>query len=360
MRRLAAGPPGGTSLAGAARGFFRINPASAAPGITVHGQRHDADTEVLPDVAHGIGRPRTLMLLMSALTLLAVTTVPFTTGCPRGEEEVSPAAGAGPVSDPDVDPAARTTEGPSATEGETTYLDVWVPCAYAPAMAEITPMFEEEHPGVKIRPRVENIALFPGYILEGETPDVLMGIGDVEVGAVEEAGKVDYKQAFCFVEIALVVPKGNPKGIETVEDLASDRVESLAVGTDDISVGHYGRELLQKAGVWDQVKDKVIEVDMPVTLLEFTVQGKVDAALAYGACVKAEKGEAMVKMGSKLDLVPCEIDAYCPAVPSPAATIAGCAHPELGREFIDLLTTDPVQEIIARYGFLKLSDPKCF
>ncbi|MEA3402423.1 MAG: substrate-binding domain-containing protein [Armatimonadota bacterium] len=289
--------------------------------------------------------------------LLALTTVPLTTGCPRTQEE-PPTPEVGPVAElPGEEPG-----GSSGGEAETTYLDVLVPCAYAPAMTDITVLFEEEHPDVTIRPHVENIALFPGYVLEGHTPDVLMGVGDVEVNTLQEADKVDYRQPFCFVEISLVVPKGNPKGIESVEDLASDKVKSLAVGTEDISVGYYGRELLKKAGVWDQVKDKVVDADMPVTLLQFTGQGKTDASLAYAACVKAEKekGEAMVDIASKLDLVPCEIDDYCPAIPCPAVSITGCAHPELGQEFIDLLTTDPVQEIIARYGFLKLSDPKCF
>ncbi len=246
-----------------------------------------------------------------------------------------------------------------AAGGQVT-LDVWVPCAYAPAMVEIEKLWAQEHPNVKLRKRVENVAVMPPRILEGATPDVFMSVGDVEVEPLEAANKVGYRQAFCFVEISLLTEKGNPHRIESLEDLASDRVETVGIGTENLSVGRYGREMLQKAGVWEAIKDKTVEAEEPVVLLRTSAKGKVDAALAYAACVKAEKGEVVEKLGKNLENIAFEIDEYCPIIPCPAVSISGCKEPELAQQFIDFLTTDPVQEILEDYGFTTLSEPKCF
>lgn len=301
---------------------------------------------------HTFTRTRPLLLAVALMGLIALT---LTAGCP----------GSGPsaVQDPHAmadGQNAADVPGENAQAGDATELTVWVPCAYASAMPEIVPLFEEQHPGVKISTRVENIAVMPPRILEGETPDVLMSIGDVEVKPLTEADLVDYNQTFCFVEIYLVTKKGNPRGIESLSDLATDRVESVGVGTEDISVGYYAREMLRSAGIWEQVEGKIVEADMPVTLLRSTVEERVDAALAYAACVRAEKGEAVQKLGAHLQCIEEGVEDFCPTIACPAVSIKGCPNPELAKQFIDFLTTDEIQQIISDYGFLTLSEPKCF
>lgn len=270
------------------------------------------------------------------------------TGCPgKGGE---PAATEPPV------PLADT----GVPEQEHITLDVWVPCAYASAMTKLSTLFEEEHPSVELSQRIENVAVLAPRIREGDSPDVFMCVGDVEVKRLEEADRVDYRQDFCFVTIGMATPRGNPAGVHSLKDLAKDSVKKVGVGVEDISVGHYARQMLKDAGVWGDIEDKIVEAQMPIRLLQMAGQGEVEASLAYAVCLRAEKGDVHKKFGLKLELVEGLEDELCMTIACPAISAQGCAHPQEARQFIDFLTTDEAQEVIGQYGFLTLKEPKCY
>ncbi len=258
-----------------------------------------------------------------------------------------------------LEPAAPAADVAEPQQRSVT-LDVWVPCAYAGAMTELSKLYEGKHPNVRLTQRVENVAVLAPRILEGESPDVFMCVGDVEVEALEKADRVDYRQDFCFVDVGIVTPKGNPAGVHSLNDLAKDSVKKVGVGAEDISVGYYARQMLKDAGVWERVKDKVVEAKMPIRLLQMAGQGKVDASLAYAVCLRAEKGDVHKKFGLRLELVDELDNDFCMTIACPAISAKGCAHPQEAKEFIDFLTTDEAQKVIGEYGFMTLKEPKCY
>jgi len=258
-----------------------------------------------------------------------------------------------------LEPAAPAADVAEPQQRSVT-LDVWVPCAYAGAMTELSKLYEGKHPNVRLTQRVENVAVLAPRILEGESPDVFMCVGDVEVEALEKADRVDYRQDFCFVDVGIVTPKGNPAGVHSLNDLAKDSVKKVGVGAEDISVGYYARQMLKDAGVWERVKDKVVEAKMPIRLLQMAGQGKVDASLAYAVCLRAEKGDVHKKFGLRLELVDELDNDFCMTIACPAISAKGCAHRQEAKEFIDFLTTDEAQKVIGEYGFMTLKEPKCY
>lgn len=239
-------------------------------------------------------------------------------------------------------------------------LEVWVPCAYASAMTELSSLFEQQHPNVSLSQRVENVAVLAPRIAQGASPDVFMCVGDREVKALEDAGRVEYRKDFCFINLGIVTPKGNPAGVHSLKDLTKDSVKQVGVGAEDISVGYYARQLLKDAGVWEDMKDKVVESKMPIHLLQDAAKGKVDASIAYAVCLRAKKGEIAKTVGLKLELVDDLEEDFCFTIPCPAIAAKGCPHLQEARQFIDFLTTDEAQEVIDQYGFLPLKEPKCY
>jgi len=240
-------------------------------------------------------------------------------------------------------------------------LEVWVPCAYAGAMTELSTMFEQQYPGLELRQRVENVAVLAPRILEGATPDVFMSIGDIEVKALEETDRVDYSMDFCFTTLALVTAKGNPAEIHSLADLAGDRVQKIGVGSEKISAGYYARKVLKEAGLWKDVEGKVVEATMPLRLLQWVGNGEVEASLAYAACLRSDKHKTPGGAATKLLEVVGEVDdELCLSIACPAVSVKGCPHPQEARQFIEFLTTDEAQKVIAQCGFLTLSEAKCY
>lgn len=255
-----------------------------------------------------------------------------------------------------VEPPARP---PADTRSQPVKLLVYSPCAFAKASAKISKLFEDANPGVKVTVVVENVGSLVPRIERGAKPDVFMCIGDHEVKELEKKGLVDYARDFCFTSLVLVVPKANPARVRTLKDLARPEVKTIAIANDDRSAGYYARRLLEENGLWDKVKAKLVRPRFPVELLKLPAKGKVQASIAYAACFRSKEPEKK-DLAANIKLIMDFQPEYCQTIACRAAVIKGADHPELGRKFIDFLTDDECQKILADGGFMTLSEPKCY
>lgn len=244
-------------------------------------------------------------------------------------------------------------------------LELFVPCAFAPPTVQIVAAFKQIHPDLNVVQRVENVEVLVSRIADGQTPDVFMSVGDVEMQRLTEAGRAETVKDFCFIGLALVVPERNPAGVTGLADLAKAEVKTVAIGAEDTSPGKYARQLLQESGLWDAVKDKVVSPKFPAQLLRFAGMEKADASIAYAACLRAGHGEwkeqaAYQTLAQGVRPVTwLDQGEYCLNIPCPAATIQGCRNPEAGKAFIDFLRTEAAQEFLRKSGFTGLAEPKC-
>ncbi|MBC7287165.1 MAG: molybdate ABC transporter substrate-binding protein [Armatimonadetes bacterium] len=268
-------------------------------------------------------------------------------GCSRGAQPPSTAEAPAPPPQP------------SAPTQQTTVITVFSPCAFAKAAVEIGKLFEQQNPGVKVNCVVENVGVLQPRIERGEKPEAFLGVGDHEVKTLESKGLVEYAQDFCFTSLALVVPASNPAGIKTLADLAKPQVKTIAIADDARSAGYYARQLLEEKGLWDKVQKKLVRPRFPVELLKLAAQGKVQATIAYGTCFRSGEQEKKELTG-KIKLISDFQADFCQTIPCRAAVIKGAAHADLGRKFVDFLTTEEAQKILAKAGFMTLSEPKCF
>ena len=277
-------------------------------------------------------------------------------GCaPRSEAPAAP---------PTVSPSARLAPRPSAPSGE---IEVFVPCAFAPPMVKIVELFEKEHPEIKVVRQIENVEVLTPRIEKGANPDVFLSVGDVEVNHLEKLGRVAERKDFCFVTLALVSHADFAGRVDSLKDLTKPDVKRVAIGTDNTSAGHYAEVILKQEKLWDAIPSKLIRTKFPVQLLKFARDKKVDASLAFAACLKAGQGEwkeqgEYHKLAGDLRLVEDlgQGGDYCLTIACPAAIIQGCKNPEAGKVFLDFLRSDKAQEYFGKSGFLTLAEPKCF
>lgn len=276
-------------------------------------------------------------------------------GCAKRTEETPPA------------PAPVSPTAPPAGTGESQSIEVFVPCALAPPMVKVVELFEKEHPDIKVVRQIENVEVLTPRIEKGAKPDVFLSVGDVEVDRLEKLGRVADREDFAFITLALVSHADFAGKVDSLKDLTKPQVKSIAVGTPDTSAGHYAEVILKQAKLWEAIQPKLVRTKFPVQLLKFAREKKVDAALAFAACLKAGQGEwkeqdEYQKLAGKLRLVEDlgKGGDYCLTIACPAAIIQGCKNPAGGKVFIDFLRGDKAQEYIGKSGFLTLAEPKCF
>lgn len=279
-----------------------------------------------------------------------------TSGCAKR----LPPAGGGPSAPGGV--AARppvTGPGAATKPGQEIVLEVFVPCAFGPASSKIAKLFEAANPGVRINRVVENVSVLAPKIAAGAKPDLFLCNGDREVAALEQKGLVAEKRDFCFTSLVLIVPKANPAGVTSIQDLAKPSVKTIAIGSSETSVGHYAEQVLRQAGIWEKVQKKLVRPRFPIELMKLASEGKVQASIAYGTCFKSEEGEHK-KQAAKLKLVADFKEDYCQTIACQAVVVKGCKHPDLASKLAEFLTTPECQAIFAQAGFMTLSETKCY
>jgi molybdate transport system substrate-binding protein len=85
----------------------------------------------------------------------------------------------------------------------------------------------------------------PDYLLEAAK----QGVVNLTTGHVE---------VFAYLVPAIIVQKGNPRNITSLEDLAKPGIRVGIADPESVCVGLYARDLLQKNGLWETVSKNIV------------------------------------------------------------------------------------------------------
>lgn len=152
-------------------------------------------------------------------------------------------------------------------------------------------------------------------------------------------------------KVTLAVPDGNPKGIESFDQLA-ELLKSgdvfLAMGNSDVPVGQYTQKIFDYYGLNEE---------------EMAASG----VLTYGSNVKevtTHVSEAAVDCGiiyatdafsAGLSVVDGATAEMCGQVIYPAAVLKNSRHPDEAQAFLDYLTGDEADAVFESVGFTPLA-----
>lgn len=153
------------------------------------------------------------------------------------------------------------------------------------------------------------------------------------------AGAVDA----CWFVPVLLVSSHSPKPVRTLADLAAP---GLRVGLGDpqaCAVGRVTEQILEKAGVREQVERNVVFRSLTVNELGTQIKvGKLDAAIVWDAIARQYTDAGMI----------VEIPSEANIISSvPVAVLKTSAYPEAARRFQRFATSERGRAIFARHGY---------
>jgi molybdate transport system substrate-binding protein len=215
------------------------------------------------------------------------------------------------------------------------------------AFLQIGASFERKHPGDKV---IFNFAASGELALQIERSapaDVFVSASNTEMSRLQSkqliaAGSV---KAFAGNRLVLIVPSGG-KRINSLQQLTT--LESLAIGNPaTVPAGKYAAEALKRANVYSQLVSgkKLILSESVRQALVYVQSGNVDAGIVY-----ATDGLA----GKKVDIALIIPDNLHEPIVYPIALLRDSKQVELGRAFIDLVTSLEGRSILKSKGFLPL------
>jgi molybdate transport system substrate-binding protein len=122
-------------------------------------------------------------------------------------------------------------------------------------------------------------------ITEGAQADVFAAASPKYPEQLYEERLVDKPDVFATNKLVLIVPKSNPAGIESVDDLDEDGVK-LVIGAEGVPIGDYTRTVLENMNATDVLDRVVSEEDDVKGVVGKVALGEADAGFVYATDVK--------------------------------------------------------------------------
>ena len=237
-------------------------------------------------------------------------------------------------------------------EKEPVELIVFAAASMTETLTEIKDLYEEANPHVTLIFNFDSSGTLKTQIQEGADCDVFISAGQKQMNQLDISAdpKVNTDELDFVLEgsrldllenkVTLVVPEGNPKGIESFDQLAGLLKAGdvfLAMGNSDVPVGQYTQKILAFYGLDEEALAAA-------------------GTLTYGSNVK--EVTTQVKEGS----VDCGVEGataeMCGQVIYPAAVLNVSTHPEAAQSFLDYLTTDEAMAVFEAVGFSPAPAPE--
>ena len=239
---------------------------------------------------------------------------------------------------------APTTPGTTATttaDQATGTLTVFAAASLMASFNEIGAAFAKANPQAKTTFSFDASSALVGQIVQGAPADVFASADTANMDKLTTPGlNAEAPVIFATNELAIIVAKANPKGIEGVEDL--DRSDlKVVLCADGVPCGTYAKQILAAAGV--AVTPVSYEQNVKGVVTKVTA-GEADAGIVYTTDVEAAGDAAEgVEIPDKINVI----------AKYPAAAVKASTNLSSAEAFVDYLLGADAQVILAKYGFGK-------
>jgi molybdate transport system substrate-binding protein len=245
--------------------------------------------------------------------------------------------------------AACSDDGPNAGGGDTASaqggdLTVSAASSLTDAFTEIGDAFETANPGTTVAFNFGPSDGLAGQIDEGAPVDVFASASPTWMDSVQDDGPgVTDRADFAQNRLAIIVPAGNPAGIENLDDLTEDGVQ-LVLAAEGVPAGDYAREILRDAGISKAAMANVVSNEEDVkAVITKVMSGDADVGIGYVTDVTPD-------VSDQITLIPIPDEENVVAT-YPIAVVNGSQEADLAQGFVDYVLGDG-QQTLAEYGFL--------
>lgn len=200
---------------------------------------------------------------------------------------------------------------------------------------ELAGPFEEEH-DADVAFSFDSSTNLAGQAADGAPGDVLATADEASMRLAEDAGVTGEVETFATNVLTIVVPKGNPAGIESLDDLAD---ATWVRCSDEVPCGKVALAVLEANGV--TAEPVSLEEDVRATL-DKVVSGEADAGLVYAtdAVAAADAVDAVEIPGAE-----DELTSYL------VTTLAQSEDADLAADWVAWVTSAEGQAILRDAGF---------
>lgn len=248
---------------------------------------------------------------------------------------------------------------------ESVDLVVFAAASMTETLTEIAEMYKEVAPNVNITYNFDSSGKLLTQISEGADCDLFISAAPKQMNAVDgsliddkdknpdglDLIVTDSRINLLENKVTLAVPEGNPKGVESFDQLA-ELLKSgdvmLAIGNSDVPVGQYTQKIFAYYGLDEDSLNASGVLTYGTNVKEVTSQvseGAVDCGIIY----------ATDAFSAALTVVDTATAEMCGQVIYPAAVLKNSQHPDEAKAFLAYLQGDEAGAVFESVGFTPLT-----
>ena len=250
----------------------------------------------------------------------------------------------------------------SAAAGESVELVVFAAASLTETLNALAETYTANNPGVTFQFNFDSSGTLKTQIQEGAECDLFLSAGQKQMNQLDIAASAEANpEGLDFVDddtrvdllenkVVLCVPEGNPKDIESFDDLAAHLKAGdilFCMGNSDVPVGQYTQKILAYYDLDEAALAAAGVITYGSNVKEVTTQireASVDAGVIY--CTDATS--------AALSIVDEATAEMCGQVVYPAAVLKNAPHAEAAKEFLAYLRTDAAADVFESVGFTAL------
>ena len=190
---------------------------------------------------------------------------------------------------------SETPAGNTPAQEEPVDVVVFAAASMEATLTEIAELYKEVAPNVTLTFTFDSSGTLKTQIQEGAVCDLFISAAQKQMNQLDAADTTGTNEGLDFVlsdtrinfvenKVVLAVPDENPKGIESFQDLATDKLELLCLGNDDVPVGAYSLQILDTLGIDIAGLEEAGKVTYASNVSEVATQvkeGAVDCGIIY-------------------------------------------------------------------------------
>lgn len=232
-------------------------------------------------------------------------------------------------------------------------LQVWSCGGLAEAMSPAHALYEQQT-GASISYTGAFAAALGKSLLGSAATEVFAGRVLDLAKKLRASGKMEYFKPLCFTSYVLVTPKGNPAGIERIEDLARSGVRVVLAPEASPPGGAAAQAILKKAGVLEAAMGNAVTLGSCVQrTMEDIISGRGDVSIVELRVTR------IPAFAGRIEVLPIPEPLFPP--PPLTFTIGVMKHAKdrvLADNYVEFMTSAQGQAFFEQKGFIPAMSDK--
>ena len=208
-------------------------------------------------------------------------------------------------------------------------------------MDDIGSLFKEEY-GISVSYNYAGSNTLLSQMELTQKGDVYMPGATYYFDLARKKGLTDYEQLITYHVPVIAVPRGNPAGVTSLDDLAEPEVRVILGDPKAAAIGKVGNKILEKNGIYGSVEKNIIARSATVNeLIIYISMKQADASIIW---------EDLVANSEKIEIVEIPVEQNIIKT-VPIGTLTSSEKKDTAKKFVDFVASSEGKAIFEKHGF---------